>query len=101
VRHGGAEHIRLRLASGPTQIRLRVQDDGSGFDASAHAGPGMGVNIMNYRARIIGGTLDIQSSPGEGTTVTCTLPRTAHAAEAQKETGQRAGTASPGGSEGA
>jgi PAS domain S-box-containing protein len=85
VRHGGADRIRLRLASGPNQIRLRVQDDGSGFDASAHDGPGMGVNIMNYRARIIGGTLDIQSSPGEGTIVTCTLPRTAYPAEAESD----------------
>ena len=75
VRHGDAEHIRLRLASGDEQIRLRVRDDGTGFDMDAIDGPGRGLHIMNYRARIIGGMLDINSNPGEGTVVTCTLPR--------------------------
>jgi two-component system CheB/CheR fusion protein len=39
----------------------------------------MGMRIMNYRARIIGGTLEVHSQPGHGTTITCTLPRTAYA----------------------
>ena len=75
VRHGEAEHIKILLASGDEQIRLRVRDDGSGFDVSSIDGPGRGVHIMNYRARIIGGALDISSGLGEGTVVTCTLPR--------------------------
>ena len=75
VRHGDASRLKILLASGERQIRLRVQDDGVGFEDDSVEGPGMGVHIMNYRARIIGGTLEITSSVGDGTVVTCTLPR--------------------------
>ena len=89
VRHGQAEHIKISLAAGASQTRLRIQDDGVGFPETTDDGPGMGVHIMEYRARIIGGTLDISSTMGEGTTVTCTLPHragsSAHAAPAHSE----------------
>jgi two-component system CheB/CheR fusion protein len=75
VRHGRAERIKISLAAGTEQIRLRVQDDGVGFSDMGHEGPGMGIHIMKYRARIVGGTLDISSRPGSGTTVTFTLPQ--------------------------
>jgi signal transduction histidine kinase len=81
VRHGEASRIRLLLAAGDDQLRLQVRDDGSGFDAdNTTEADGMGVHIMNYRARIIGGTLDIHSDPGEGTVVTCTVSRTTYSA---------------------
>ena len=88
VRHGNADRVRLLLAAGEDQIRLQVRDDGSGFDEDASAeADGMGVHIMNYRARIIGGTLDLSSAIGEGTVVTCTLPRRAYAStNAEKKT---------------
>jgi len=75
VRHGDANRIAIILAAGEDQIRLRIRDDGRGFDPQEVDGPGKGVHIMNYRARIIGGTLEISSDLGEGTVVTCTLPR--------------------------
>ena len=77
VRHGSAQRIKIRLAAEPEQVRLRVHDDGSGFNPNAHESDGMGLHIMNHRARIIGGRLEISSVPDGGTTVTCTLPRTA------------------------
>jgi two-component system CheB/CheR fusion protein len=77
VRHGQAERIKISLAAGARQTRLRIQDDGIGFPETTGDGPGMGVHIMEYRARIVGGTLDISSTMGEGTTVTCTLPHRA------------------------
>ena len=77
VRHGEADRIRLVLAAGDEQIRLQVRDDGAGFEDGDLTDAGMGVRIMNYRARIIGGALDISSALGEGTVVTCTLPRPA------------------------
>ena len=77
VRHGEAERIRIILAGGPDQIRLRVHDNGSGFDQADTENGGMGLQIMKYRARIIGGSFDVSSTIGTGTTVTCTLPRTA------------------------
>jgi signal transduction histidine kinase len=77
VRHGDATQITIILASGPDQIRVRIQDDGIGFDPKEVDGPGMGIHIMNYRARIVGGNLEINTDPGDGTTVTCTLPTVA------------------------
>ena len=80
VRHGEADDIKILLASGDEQIRLQVRDEGIGFDPDASDGSGMGVHIMEYRARIIGGTLEIKSNLGAGTVVTCTIPRTANVA---------------------
>ena len=82
VRHGAADRIKIALAAGDEQIRLQVRDDGAGFETEDITDAGMGVRIMNYRARIVGGTLDINSALGEGTVVTCTLPRTSVEAEA-------------------
>ena len=87
VRHGDASRIKISLASGSDQIRVRIQDDGVGFDPQDIDGPGMGVHIMNYRARIVGGNLEITSEPGEGTVVTCTLP---HAADGRARGGEHA-----------
>ena len=76
VKHGQAKQVRISLASGEGQLRLRIQDDGIGFpDKLDEDRPGMGVRIMHYRARIIGATLEIGSGLS-GTTVTCTLRRT-------------------------
>ena len=78
VRHGEAERIRIILAGGRDQIRLRVYDNGSGFDVAQAQNGGMGLRIMQYRARVIGGSFDVSSTVDRGTTVTCTLPRTAN-----------------------
>jgi two-component system sensor kinase FixL len=85
VRHGEADDIKIILASGEEQVRLQVRDDGVGFDEESTDGSGMGVHIMNYRARIIGATLEISSELGDGTVVTCTVPQTAVAAEQDGE----------------
>jgi signal transduction histidine kinase len=81
VRHGDADDIKIILASGDEQVRLQIRDDGTGFDPDASDDSGMGVHIMNYRARIIGGTLEISSTLGDGTVVTCTVSETAGVAE--------------------
>ena len=91
VRHGSAERIKIAFASGSEQIRLRIQDDGVGFAQENVDGPGMGVHIMNYRARIIGGSLEISSTPSRGTTVTCTL-----SGGAGPDTGSASGSGSAG-----
>ena len=82
VRHARARQIDIRLASTPAGIALTVSDDGVGIPtAPAAAAPpaeraGMGLHLMNYRARMIGAALDVQRGPGGdgGTVVTCTLP---------------------------
>ena len=81
VRHGEADQLQVVLAAGDDQLRLQVRDDGTGFEEVDTDDAGMGVRIMNYRARIIGGTLDLNSTLGEGTIVTCMLPRTEQTAD--------------------
>lgn len=74
VRHGGPRHIGVSLDSGPNGLQLRIKDDGIGFQGDADA-KGLGLRIMQYRAGVVGGVLQIQASHGGGTVVTCTLPR--------------------------
>jgi two-component system CheB/CheR fusion protein len=51
---------------------LRGQDDGVGMPKGEQPS-GMGLRIMRYRAGVIGATLEVESSNGSGTVVTCTL----------------------------
>jgi len=71
VRHGAADRLRICLdrATG-REFELRVADNGSGFDAEASSGDGLGLVSMRTRVEEIGGSLTIDSTPGEGTTVT-------------------------------
>ena len=74
VKHGRARKITTTLSSGNRQLRLRIKDDGIGFPYEMPEEHGMGVQIMHYRARIIGATLEIWRDPAGGTVVTCSLP---------------------------
>ncbi|MBL7978810.1 MAG: PAS domain S-box protein [Bacteroidetes Order II. Incertae sedis bacterium] len=74
VKHGKASQIHVELAVGSDQLRLRIKDNGTGFFPALNKPRGMGVHIMNYRARLIGGTLDIRNSSKGGTIITCTQP---------------------------
>jgi PAS domain S-box-containing protein len=71
AKHGKARMVNVSLTRSGDGFVLSVQDDGPGFQPSAVNGTGMGVRIMRYRARVIGATLETQSQPGKGTTVTC------------------------------
>ena len=72
VRHGSASTIHMELSFGQTAVRLRVSDDGCGFnpeqpasDANAH----WGIAGMRERAEKVGARLRLVSQPGAGTTV--------------------------------
>jgi signal transduction histidine kinase len=72
VSHGSARRVTIELATDGEVLTLRVADDGSGFRADeAVIGQGSGLRIMDYRARLIGGTVEISSEPGDGTVVVC------------------------------
>jgi len=72
AKHGKATCVNIALAYDKGLLTLTVEDDGIGLQSPA-AGPltGMGIRIMRYRARVIGGTLNLQNQPNHGTQVRC------------------------------
>jgi PAS domain S-box-containing protein len=73
VEHGAAREVFIQLTFGHRDVLLAVQDDGEGFNTKTK-GHGMGLRIMRYRAQCIGGSCDVQTGPGKGTTVYCRVP---------------------------
>jgi nitrate/nitrite-specific signal transduction histidine kinase len=69
AKHAGAQHVALHLDAQPGHLRLRIQDDGLGFDLGAVPADHLGISIMRERASAIGACLQIESQPGHGTTV--------------------------------
>ncbi len=74
IKHGKARKIEVGLSSHENRAILTIRDDGSGCKNTLGAGNGMGLHIMSHRARMIGGTLDIQGCDPHGTVVTCVFP---------------------------
>ncbi|HEX5222210.1 MAG TPA: response regulator [Verrucomicrobiae bacterium] len=74
IKHGRATTIVIQLNHQPGNIDLTVEDDGRGLSKEIRDQRGTGMYIMNYRARTIGATLEIQPGANGGVTVTCSLP---------------------------
>jgi signal transduction histidine kinase len=72
VKHAGAEQVFVRTRTANDAIDVEVRDDGSGFDSARS--PGRGLLGMRERVEMLGGTITIDSRPGQGTTVGTTLP---------------------------
>ena len=70
-KHSTARNVFITLESARDRHSLSVRDDGRGFSTSGKAPAGMGIRIMQYRARVIGATLTVQSATGSGTHLTC------------------------------
>ncbi|MBI5791811.1 MAG: sensor histidine kinase [Rhodocyclales bacterium] len=75
VRHAAAHDVHITLSQDGEGMYLLVEDDGRGFDAAAvdHA-THFGLLGMSERVTSLGGTLEIDSRPGDGTRLTVTLP---------------------------
>ncbi len=70
AKHAGAQRIAVSLQQDSGQLLLTVSDDGVGFATDAVASEyRFGLQGMHERAELIGATLEIESSPGQGTTV--------------------------------
>ncbi|MET9350995.1 sensor histidine kinase [Streptomyces termitum] len=76
--HAGADSTALTLTYLDDQVVLDVADDGSGFDpAAARDGGGVrghGLPAMRVRVQQLGGTLTVESTPGEGTVLSASIP---------------------------
>jgi signal transduction histidine kinase len=75
VRHSGADAAEVTVDLRDGSIALGVRDSGAGFDPERiSSGRGLGLVSMRERASLLGGRLEIDSSPGEGTTVRVFVP---------------------------
>ncbi|MFJ3394580.1 sensor histidine kinase [Leifsonia aquatica] len=72
-KHAAARTVDVELAYLPDAVRLRVTDDGRGFDRDAPRG-GYGLDGMAARVREAGGRFEVESEPGRGTGITAELP---------------------------
>jgi PAS domain S-box-containing protein len=74
IRHGQAKNIEISLSANKGYGTLRIENDGSSLPQNATNRSGMGMQIMNYRARMIGGSLKVETGGNFGVTITCLFP---------------------------
>jgi PAS domain S-box-containing protein len=79
LRHAKAKSVGVHLQGDAGELQIRIVDDGTGFDVAevgrhAHNGAGFGLMGMRERAALVGGRVQIISSPGKGTKVEVSLP---------------------------
>ena len=76
--HAGAGRVEVSLAAGATELEIKVEDDGQGFDPEMTGpdarGRGVGLLSMSERAELLGGSLSIDSGPGRGCRVVLSVP---------------------------
>jgi signal transduction histidine kinase len=72
VKHGAAAHARVQVLERDDRVSVIVSDDGCGFDLSAPAA-GFGLMGMRERSDLLGGRLSVDSTPGQGTTVSASF----------------------------
>lgn len=74
-RHSEAKCVTVELCSRRTFVDVSVTDDGRGFDPSGRGHDRLGLAGISERVRLLGGAVEIETSPGVGTTVRATLPQ--------------------------
>ncbi|MDH0868066.1 ATP-binding protein [Mitsuaria sp. GD03876] len=73
LKHARATRVRVVTRDLGRRVEIRVEDDGEGFDVEAIS-QGRGLRGLQRRAKVLGGLLRVDSSPGHGTVVTLRLP---------------------------
>lgn len=75
LKHSNASAVRVEMKKSGRGLSVTVEDNGRGMDTSVGAAPrGLGLSSMEERARILGGDLQIESTPGKGTRVRLSIP---------------------------
>jgi PAS domain S-box-containing protein len=74
-KHASPKSVSILVHRTPSEVRLVVEDDGKGFDASETLSETqLGLVGMRERAHLIGGSMTVESSPGNGTTICVSIP---------------------------
>ncbi len=84
VKHGNAKNIHISIVQTKNEMVLRVKDDGSGMPKDALKNKGMGLRVMQHRARMINANLEIEPAKPSGTIVTCSIDCAGSAKAAKK-----------------
>jgi signal transduction histidine kinase len=74
VKHAGAEHVSIVLRSRDGAVAVTIDDDGQGFATDDVRGDSLGLLGMRERLALVGGTLEIESTPESGTTIAAEVP---------------------------
>ena len=74
VKHAAARQVGIALERARSGVRLRIEDDGKGFDPEAVPDSHLGIAGMRARAAKIGAQLECRSEPGRGTTIEVVVP---------------------------
>jgi len=90
IKHGKARRVGISLSNGSERLILSVQNDGLPFPDLRSRSTGMGLRIMNYRASLIGASLEVKAAGSKGTLVTCAVPLDAHFSKASKSASRTA-----------
>lgn len=75
LKHAKARKIGLFLSDNHSMLELSIQDDGKGMPRRKAPNGGMGLQVMQHRALLIGGQLAIDSQSGKGVRIVCSLPK--------------------------
>ena len=74
-KHASPKAVSVLIHRNPSEVRLVIEDDGKGFDASEPLSEGqVGLVGIRERAHLVAGSVTIESSPGQGTTVCVSVP---------------------------
>lgn len=73
LKHGRAKRIDITLAKKSEGVQLSVENNGLSLPPAGRLNGGMGLNVMRYRAGMVGASLAIESARRKGVRVTCTL----------------------------
>jgi len=82
-RHAGTRSASVTLMRRDDHVVMRIADEGVGFDVGAVPSNRFGLVGMSERARLLGGTLELSSAPGQGTMLVVDVPRRAGALHAE------------------
>jgi two-component system sensor histidine kinase UhpB len=97
LRHAHAANVWVSVKPIDDRVELVLRDDGVGFDTDAPEPEGhYGLTMMRERALVVGGTIDLKSAAGQGTTITVRIPTSLLQSEEEDSTPPPADDASPG-----
>lgn len=73
IKHADATHVQVKLSRAKGELKLFIRDNGRGFKPNG-ASSGLGLATMQERVKLLGGTMEVLSRPGQGTTIKAGIP---------------------------